>query len=106
MGFRYNLNPVIKKGIDSDKALTTIDKFISTLSEKATEMGAVSNRLDSALNGVQVHLDTLTSARSTIKDADLAKESSKFIQQQILQQAASTLMSTANQMPAIALQLI
>jgi flagellin len=51
-------------------------------------------------------MDNLTSSLSTIRDADISEVSSDFIRQQILQQAAATLMSTANQTPAIALQLL
>ena len=82
------------------------DDFINTLSENATHFGAVENRLESALESIEVNIANLASSRSTIKDADIAKVSAEYIQQQILQQAAATLMSTANQSPAIALQLI
>ena len=43
---------------------------------------------------------------STIKDADVAEESSSYIKAQILQQASATLLATANQAPSIALNLI
>jgi len=66
----------------------------------------VQNRLESALESIEVNINNLTSSRSTIRDADIAEVSSQYIQQQILQQASATLMATANQMPAIALQLI
>ena len=42
----------------------------------------------------------------TLRDTDIAEESSKFIQAQILQQASATLLSTANQLPSVALNLI
>ena len=104
-GFSYDLS-ALAGGIESDGALQAIDDFINTLSEKATHFGAVENRLESALDSIEVNIANLTSSRSTIKDADIAKVSAEYIQQQILQQAAATLMSTANQSPAIALQLI
>ena len=69
-------------------------------------LGAVQNRLDSALESIEVNINNLTATRSTIRDADIAEVSSHYIQQQILQQASATLMATANQSPAIALQLI
>ena len=59
-----------------------------------------------ALQSIEVNINNLTSSRSTIRDADIAEVSSQYIQQQILQQASASLMSTANQSPAIALQLI
>lgn len=48
----------------------------------------------------------LVSTRSTIRDADIAEESSEYIRNQILQQAAATLMAAANQTPGIVLQLL
>ena len=81
-------------------------KFTNQLSEKSTQLGAVQNRLDSALESSLVNLENLISSRSTIRDADIAEESSAYIRQQILQQASATLLATANQSPSIALQLI
>ena len=56
--------------------------------------------------GFCIQYNNLASSRSTIRDADIAEVSSHYIQQQILQQASSTLLATANQTPSIALQLI
>ncbi|MBE7711644.1 MAG: hypothetical protein E7Z92_05845 [Cyanobacteria bacterium SIG31] len=86
--------------------LTKIDDLLSVVSNKATEYGAVQNRLESALDEIATQYENLVSTRSTIRDADIAEVSSQYIQQQILQQASTTLMATANQTPAIALQLI
>ncbi len=69
-------------------------------------MGALQNRLESVLEEISIKYDNLVSSYSTIKDADVAEESSEYIRNQILQQAATTLMATANQTPAIALQLL
>jgi flagellin len=92
--------------LTSDSAYNSITDFLNQLSSKATELGAAQNRLESALESNMVQMDNLTSSLSTIRDADISEVSSDFIRQQILQQAAATLMSTANQTPAIALQLI
>ena len=106
LGFNYDLDAIASEGCASDSAYTAINNFINTLGQKETELGAITNRLDSALESVYVSMDNLVSSRSTIKDADMSKVSSDFIRQQILQQACATLMSTANQSPAIALQLL
>lgn len=86
--------------------LEQIDTVLNGLSSKQTELGSVQNRLESALDEISTHYENLTSSRSTLKDADIAKVSSEYIRQQILQQASATLLSTANQTPSIALQLI
>ena len=103
--FKYDLS-AIEADISSANALTSIDGFIALLSSKQTELGAVTNRLESALDEISIQYENLVSSRSTLRDADIAEESSKYIQAQILQQASATLMATANQSPAIALQLI
>ena len=76
------------------------------MSAKQTEFGAAQNRLESALEEISTHYENLSSSRSTLKDADIAKVSSEYIKQQILQQASATLLATANQSPALALQLL
>ena len=93
-------------GLDNLDYLTMIDEFIDTVSQKQTEFGAVQNRLESALDSIGVNIQNLTSSRSTLRDVDISKESARFVQEQILQQASATLLATANQSPAIALQLI
>ena len=92
--------------ITSENALVTIDDFIDKLSFKQAEIGSAQNRLESVLDEISIQYDNLVSSRSTIMDADIGEVSATFIQQQILQQAASTLLSTVNQTPSIALQLL
>jgi flagellin len=58
------------------------------------------------MESIAVQTENITSSLSTLRDADIADESSKYIQAQILQQAAATLLATANQTPSIALNLI
>ena len=92
--------------ITSDLALKSVDDFIASISAKSTKIGAVQNRLESALESIEVNISNLTSSRSTIRDADVSDVSSEYIRQQILQQASATLLATANQTPALALQLL
>ena len=86
--------------------LTEIDKAIATISGRVTTIGAAQNRLESASSALNVQIENLTSSLSTIRDADVAEESSSYINAQILQQASATLLATANQTPSIALSLI
>lgn len=93
-------------GIENNNSIELIDTIIANVSEQQTKYGAMQNRLDSALDEISTKYDNLVSSRSTIKDADISEVSSEYIKQQILQQASSTLMATANQTPALALQLL
>jgi flagellin len=83
-----------------------IDNAIDEIAKRVTRIGAAQNRVDSALSAIDVQSQNLTSSLSTLRDTDVASESSKYIQAQILQQASATLLSTANQTPSIALNLI
>ena len=83
-----------------------IDEITTLLSEKQAHFGATANRLNSVLDEINIQYENLVSSRSTLRDADVAKVSANYIQQQILQQASATLLATANQSPSIALQLI
>ena len=96
----------LSANIDDIGMLAKIDKMLSTVSAKQTEFGAVQNRLESVIESIGINIENLTSSRSTIRDADIAEESSEYIRNQILQQAAATLLATANQTPSIALQLL
>ena len=86
--------------------LNDIDKAIATVSDRVTQIGAAQNSIDSAISALDVQSQNLTSSLSTIRDADVAAESSAYIKAQILQQASATLLATANQAPSIALNLI
>ncbi|DAB21596.1 TPA: hypothetical protein CPT94_07130, partial [Candidatus Gastranaerophilales bacterium HUM_22] len=92
--------------ITSEDSLSIIDDLLSKIKEKEAKYGSAYNRLESALESIGVSINNLVSTRSTIRDADIAEESSEYIRNQILQQAAATLMAAANQTPGIVLQLL
>ena len=83
-----------------------VDNAIEELSRRVTKIGASQNRIQSAVSAIDVQSQNLTSSLSTLRDTDVASESSKYIQSQILQQASATLLATANQSPSIALNLV
>ena len=85
---------------------TAIDTAINTVKNKITAIGSFQNRLDSAAESIEVARSNVSSALSTVRDADVSTESSNYIKAQILQQAAASLLTTANQSPSIALNLI
>ena len=93
-------------GASAADQLTALKNAINSISSRITAIGAAGNRIDSAIESISVQSENITSSLSTLRDADIASESSKYIQAQILQQAASTLLSTANQTPSIALNLL
>ena len=86
--------------------LERIDQVINTISNRVTTLGAAQNRVESAIESIAVQSENITSSLSTLRDADVAQESSNFLKAQILQQASATLLATANQSPSIALNLL
>lgn len=93
-------------GTSANSMLEGIDNVINEISGRVTTLGAAQNRIDSAIESIGVQSENLTSSLSTLRDADVADESSNYIKAQILQQAAATLLATANQSPSIALNLL
>lgn len=98
--------PQTETGKKASDTLASLDAVITTISDRVTKIGASQNAVDSALSAIDVRSTNLTSSLSTLRDTDVAEESSKYIQAQILQQASATLLATANQAPSIALNLI
>ena len=86
--------------------LSTCDTALNTVTNRRSTIGAIQNRLDSAYESLTVQVENLSAAKSTIMDANIAKESSEYTKQQTLQQAAASLLVQANQAPSIALNLI
>ena len=86
--------------------LTFIDDAIENVSNRTSLIGAYMNRVESAVDAISVQKENIVSANSSIKDADVATESSNYIKFQILQQSSATLLATANQTPSIALNLL
>jgi len=94
------------KDYGAKEMLSFLDMAIDDISGRATKIGAAQNRVESAITALDVQSQNFASSLSTLRDTDVAEESSTYIQQQILQQASATLLSTANQLPSIALNLI
>ena len=99
-------NAIYRNDSSAREFINNIDKAIDNVSLRVTNIGAYMNRLESAIDATSIQRENLTEAISTIKDADVAKESSDYIKYQILQQSTATLLSTANQQPQIALNLL
>ena len=99
-------NAVFRTDNSARMFLDTIDLAVDDVTKRSTEIGSYMNRVDSAVESIATQRDNLTEAKSLLKDADIAKISSEYIAQQILQQAGASMLTTANQVPSIALNVI
>lgn len=87
-------------------ALSTIDDVIKKVDGYRADLGAVQNRLDSTIRNQANVSENVSAARSRIRDADFATETANMTKQNILQQAASSILAQANQRPQSALSLL
>jgi flagellin len=91
---------------NAELSMANLDLMIKSVDSKRAELGAVQNRLDSTVRNQSNVSENLSAARSRIRDADFAAETATMTQQNILQQAASTILAQANQRPQSALSLL
>lgn len=83
-----------------------IDKAIAAVDEARSDLGAKQNRFESAIENIMTTSTNLSAARSRIEDADYAKEVSNMTRAQILQQAGTSVLAQANQVPQSVLSLL
>ncbi|WP_151994290.1 FliC/FljB family flagellin [Buttiauxella massiliensis] len=86
--------------------LAALDKALAKVDALRSDLGAVQNRFDSTITNLGNTLGNLTSARSRIEDADYATEVSNMSKAQILQQAGTSVLAQANQVPQGVLSLL
>ena len=87
-------------------AMDTLDAALARVSEVRSRIGAYSNRMEHANASLGQTDEDLTAAFSRIKDIDMATEMVEYANQQVLQQAATSVLSQANDIPQQVLQLL
>ena len=108
-----NIKLTIEAGDVSDASSLTntsttsdIEDAINSINEERATLGSLQNRLEHTSNNLGVTSENLTAAESRIRDVDMAKEMMNFSKNNILQQAAQSMISQANQQPQSVLQLL
>ncbi len=87
-------------------AIATINASIDTLSSARADLGAVQNRLEHTINNLGVNVENLTAAESRIRDTDMAEEMMAYTKNNVLIQAAQSMLAQANMQPQSVLQLL
>ncbi|GAA0178093.1 flagellin [Clostridium sediminicola] len=87
-------------------AITTFDNAIKKVSTQRAQLGAYQNRLEHTMNNLQSSSENMTAAESRIRDVDMAKEMMEFTKNNILSQAATSMLAQANQSSQGVLQLL
>lgn len=94
------------KGTKTSDPMKTLDAAFTKLDKLTGELGAVQNRLESTIANLNNVVNNLSNARSRIQDADYATEVSNMSKAQILQQAGTSVLAQANQVPQTVLSLL
>ncbi|MFC3286353.1 FliC/FljB family flagellin [Litchfieldella rifensis] len=95
----------LKSGATSNP-LENLDQALSKVDNLRSDLGAVQNRFESAITNLQTNETNLSAARSRIEDADYAVEVANMTRAQILQQAGTSVLAQANQVPQNVLSLL
>ena len=86
--------------------LKALDDALSDVDTLRSDLGAIQNRFESAITNLQTNETNLSAARSRIEDADYAVEVANMTRAQILQQAGTSVLAQANQIPQNVLSLL
>lgn len=91
---------------DANAAIDKIDNAINKVSMVRGTFGAIQNRLEHKISNLDTNNENLTAAESRIRDTEMDKEMMKFTSNQILSQAAQSMLAQANSLPQGVLQLL
>jgi len=100
------LADALDKDTDFAAFSSLVDTAINTVSTGRATFGAVQGRLDHNIANLSTQSENLDAARSRIQDTDYASETANLTKGQIMQQAATAMLSQANQMPNVVLSLL
>lgn len=86
--------------------LETLDVAIQRVNEVRAKIGSIQSRFNTTIASTQINAENLSAAKSRIKDTDIALESSNLARESIIRQSGVSMLTQANQTPAVALQLL
>jgi len=106
-GPRLNLNTTSVASLDSSRSsISNLDQAIDKVSRQRGDLGAFMNRLAFTISFTENSIENLQNSESSISDADIATEISKFTRSQVLTQAATAMLAQANMLPQTVLSLL
>ena len=90
----------------AQKALVAVTNAVVSKDKIRAHLGALQNRLENTVSNLTTQAENLQAAESRISDVDVATEMTQFVRNQILTQSSVAMLSQANSMPKMAMQLI
>lgn len=90
----------------AQNSIHVLDEAINKVNNYRAYLGAIQNRMNSTVRNLGVQIESLSESRSRIRDTDFAEETANMTQNNILQQAGTSVLANANSQPQIALSLL
>ncbi|WP_320176253.1 flagellin [Maridesulfovibrio sp.] len=90
----------------AQQSLDKLNNAIISKDKIRANLGALQNRLENTITNLSIQAENVQAAESRISDVDVATEMTEFTRNQILTQSAVAMLSQANSMPRMAMQLI
>ncbi|MDR1296718.1 MAG: hypothetical protein LBO05_04950, partial [Deltaproteobacteria bacterium] len=87
-------------------ALDAITEAINTKDKIRADLGALQNRLENTMTNLTIQAENLQASESRISDVDVALEMTEFTRNNVLSQAATSMLAQANSLSQLALSLI
>lgn len=105
-GTATGAKPVLTSHALFQAEIKSIDTAIAAVSKLRSDFGSVQNRFEHTINNLNVAVENLSASESRIRDTDMAEEMMQFTRSQILQQAGTSMLAQANQVPQTVLSLL
>ncbi|MBA6414940.1 flagellin [Colwellia sp. 6M3] len=93
-------------GTGAQAALESIDAALKKIDEQRADLGAIQNRFGYTISNLANIQENVSASRSRIQDTDFAVETANLTKNQILQQAGTSILAQANQIPQAAISLL
>jgi flagellin len=87
-------------------AISIIDAALDKVAQMRSDLGAIENRMDHTISNLMNIAEKTADSRSRLQDADFALESARLAKNQVLQQAGTSMLSQANQMSQLVMELL
>lgn len=96
----------ISSQVSANAAISAFDNAVEKVLAQQTTLGAVTSRMDYTNANIVTASENVTASQSTISDADMAKEMTSFTKNNIITQAAQSMLAQANQSSSSVLSLL
>ena len=106
LGVGAAVNNTVSTQAQAQSALVKLEAAIVSKDNIRATLGAMQNRLENTITNLQIQAENLQAAESQISDVDVSIEMTEYVRQQILSQSAVAMLSQANSLPRLALNLL